>query len=460
MTTAGISDAIAFFGATGDLAYKQIFPALQLLVKKGVLDVPIVGVAKSGWSLEQLKDRACQSLKEHGGVDNEAFAKLTTLLRYVDGDYADPATFKQLRRELGDAQRPLHYLAIPPSLFGTVAQNLADSGCAAGARVVVEKPFGHDLQSAKQLTECLHQYFAERDIFRIDHFLGKEPVQNLLYFRFANSFLEPVWNRNHVKAVQITMAESFGVQGRGAFYDEAGAIRDVIQNHLLQITALLAMEPPCGRDVESVRDSIAQLLKSARPLCPEDVVRGQFVGYRQEQGVSPRSAVETFAALKLYIDNWRWSGVPFFIRAGKCLPVTANEVWVELKDPPLDLFRDTKPNDPNYYRFELSPNVTIALGAHRKKPGEGMFGEHTELVLHESPLGDEPPYARLLTDAMHGNANLFARQDAVEAAWEVVDPVLNDVVPVEMYEPGAWGPPEAAELTTSIGGWCDPRCEG
>jgi len=451
------SDALVFFGATGDLAYKQIFPALQSMIRHGSLKAPIIGVAKAGWSLDQLRARAHDSLEEHGGVDEAAFATLSSLLRYVDGDYQDPATFEELRKQLGDAKRPLHYLAIPPSLFGTVAAHLATSGCAENARVVVEKPFGHDLASAQELNQTLHQYFPEANIFRIDHFLGKEPVQNLLYFRFANAFLEPIWNNRYVKSVQITMAENFGVQGRGGFYEEAGAIRDVVQNHLLQVMALLAMESPAAHAVDSRRDAKGQLLKSVRPLAPNDLVRGQFRGYRDEPGVAPDSQVETFAAVRLHIDNWRWSGVPFLIRAGKCLPVTTTEVMVEMKLPPLHLFHETDIPGTNYYRFRLSPTVTIALGARAKRPGEVMTGENVELILQEDSTEDTPPYERLLHDAMQGNAELFARQDSVEASWRVVDPVLGNVTPAYEYEQGTWGPPQAKGIAERVGGWHDPR---
>jgi glucose-6-phosphate 1-dehydrogenase len=450
------SDALVFFGATGDLAYKQIFPALQSMILHGTLDVPVIGVAKAGWDLDQLKARARDSLEHHGGVNEEAFARLASLLRYVDGDYRDPGTFQQLRQALGDARHPLHYLAIPPSLFETVAAGLADSGSADGARVVVEKPFGHDLASAQELNRTLDRYFPESNIYRIDHYLGKEPVQNLLYFRFANSFLEPVWNHTYVQAVQITMAESFGVQGRGRFYEEAGTIRDVIQNHLLQVTALLAMEPPPRHGTDARRDAKAALLKAIRPLRPEDVVRGQFNGYHKEEGVAPDSQVETFAAVRLHIDTWRWSGVPFFIRAGKCLPLTATEVRIQMKAPPIHLFHETEEPGENYYRFRLSPTVTIAVGARAKQPGEEMVGEHVELILREDVSEDMPPYERLLRDAMHGNQELFAREDAVEAAWRVVDPVLGNVTPVYEYEPGTWGPPEAERIVERVGGWHNP----
>jgi glucose-6-phosphate 1-dehydrogenase len=448
------SDALVFFGASGDLAFKKIFPALHAMARRGRLDVPVIGVAKSDWTLDQLRARARDSVTQHGAFEPDAFAKLDSLLRYIDGDYRDPATYAGLRRELGDARRPAHYLAIPPSLFPTVVQGLDRSGAARGARVILEKPFGRDLESARALNAALHETFDEADVFRIDHYLGKEPVQNLALFRFANTFLEPIWNRNYVDNVQITMAEAFGVQGRGKFYEEAGAIRDVVQNHMLQVVGLLAMEPPLTTYHESIRDEQVKVFRSIRPLRPSDLVRGQFAGYRREPGVAPDSHVETFAAVRLHVDSWRWDGVPFFIRAGKCLPVTMTEVVVTLKRPPL-LHRAQE--ELNTFRFRLGPDVVIALGARVKRPGDQMVSEGAELKLVHHPTGDDlDPYERLLVDAMEGDATLFAREDGVEAAWRVVDPILGDSTPVHEYATGTWGPAEADALMADVGGWRSP----
>ena len=454
------SDALVLFGVTGDLAYKKIFPALYAMCKAGTLKVPVIGVASSAWNIERLRARAQESVELGGAIDDpRALDRLLSQLQYVSGDYNDAGTFDAIKRALGEARRPAHYLAIPPALFPTVIKGLSAAGLAAQARVIVEKPFGRDLASARELNRVALEVFPEDAIFRIDHFLGKEAIMNILYFRFANSFLEPIWNRNHVASVQITLAETFGVQGRGAFYESAGCLRDVVQNHLFQIVALLAMEPPSCRGFDAVHNEQASVFEAMRALQPDDLVRGQYAGYRDEPQVAQDSDVETYCALRLHIDSWRWEGVPWYLRSGKSLPQTVTEVRVQLKPPPQRLFADSAPaaGHANYLRLHLSPRSAIALAARVKRPGKEFTGEQRELLLVDEEAGEETPYQRLLADAMCGAGALFAREDAIEAAWTVVEPVLGDHPRAIVYAPGSWGPPEADRLIAADGGWHNPE---
>lgn len=449
------SDALVFCGASGDLAYKKIFPALQSMIKRGHLDAPIIGVAMSGWGLDQLRARARESLEKHGGLDRAAFEKLNSLLRYVDGDYRDPETFRKVRAELGSAERPAHYLAIPPVLFGTVVEQLGKSGSVQNARVIVEKPFGNDLASAQRLSQTLHRVFPESEIFRIDHYLGKRPVENVVVFRFANAFMEPFWNRNYVESVQITMAENFGVEGRGSFYDQTGTIRDVIQNHLFQILCNLAMEPPVRLDSETIRDEKVKVLKAIPPIQATNLVRGQFRGYRIEKGVAAGSTTETFAALRLDVDSWRWKGVPFYIRAGKNLPVTCTEVLARLRKPPAVVAESRL--SPNHLRFRISPEMTIAVGTTVIGPRDQLRAETIEMIAsRQTRPDDEDAYERVLSEAMSGDATLFAREDYVEEAWRIVDPVLKAGGPIPEYDKGTWGPGEVDQRVSPPGGWHNP----
>jgi len=460
MSSAPKSDAMVLFGASGDLAHKKLFDTIQALYRRGVLEGPVIGVAKSGMTREQMIDRAREGIATFGrGVDEEIFKKFADNFQYVDGDYGDASTFEALKKALGNAQRPIHYLAIPPVLFGVVTKGLKNAGCLENARVVVEKPFGRDLDSAESLNRILHEVLEEKQVFRIDHYLGKEATQNVLYTRFANAFLEPVWKRNYISNIQITMAESFGVEGRGKFYDETGCLRDVIENHLMQVVGFLCMEPPYWPDMERVRDEQVKLFRSIRTITTNDIVRGQFEGYLQEPGVAPNSRTETFAAVRLFIDNWRWEGVPIYIRAGKYLPVTATEVRVQFHRPPDVVFTEEQAPFHDFVRFLFSPRIEIGIGMQVKIDGERMVGEPMELKVVDQQPDEMTPYERLIGDAIRGDQALFARQDVVEQGWRIVENILGNAAPVHLYKKGTWGPEEVNEVLLPSGGWHAPRLD-
>lgn len=452
------SDAVVIFGITGDLAFKKIIPALYTMVRRGALRVPVVGVARESWSQEQLCDRVRESILAYDkNVDEDGLTQLSSLLNFVSGNYQDAGTFERLKQVLTGSRRPIFYLAIPPSLFESIVNNLHSSGCAENGRLIIEKPFGRDYATAKHLNHVLERVFDERAIFRIDHYLGKEAVLNLLYFRFANSFLEPVWNRNYVQSIEITMAENFGIEGRGAFYEEVGAIRDVIQNHLLNLIVILAMEPPAGRLYEALIDEKLKITKAIKPLTPGDLVRGQFRGYREDKGVAADSKVETFAAVRLFVDSWRWEGVPFYVRAGKYMPVRATEVMVRFHRPPYAVFQEDPVNHSNYIRFRLSPDIAIALGSRTKKPGERMTGKQGELYVSESIVDEMMPYERLIGDAMEGDPTLFTDKTATEIAWRIVDPILTQPTELFYYDKYSWGPTEVESRIRPPQGWHNPK---